>query len=917
MKSRQRLWQRLQRWPGTIKCKEDAKGAEDDRMRPQKLVICGWGPYKDKIEIDFSKFQNKGLFLITGATGAGKTTLFDAISYALYGALSGEIRDKERGSVRSDFAGPDTPTFVELEMLHAGKSYRIVRNPEYMRPKKNASKGNPYTKEKENAILYLPEDRVIEGVKEVNAYMQELMSLDYSQFKQLSMIAQGEFAKLLTASPKEKTKIFREIFGTGIYERFTAQLAVKAKKHYSLMAEQKNKLEEDLRLLAGSVQGMEVPIEIKEAFLSLVNAEYPNYEQIRVHMEELEQEASVGREVYHKAFDRAEKRIEKKSAILVQQKEENKRILELKQALVKEQELEALKEIYVHKRKVYQKAVNAGWVEAAQVHYAQTQKHLQKTEAEWTELKAAMEKDSLTMAQLADFWEHRETSKVVIQAMEELEKTLVNIVRLEGAWREKEQALEQGRERFLRREIASLAAKQAYEEALRLQKYAAIGVAAAMLEDGKPCPVCGSPEHPKPAQKSEEILSEEELEALKNDYEAKEKATTECHSEVIVLQTQAKEERKRLEEERERENKLRQMLDSVEEATCIVFLEKSAKEAEQLWQKQYSTMQRLQTVTEERKERENKLKLQLELLQREVCEARKNFEELMKQYGFSSEQEWEAAYLSKENRDELNKDLEQYQNKVNANRELINHLKQIVKSREPFEVQKLEAELVADKRNKEDALKKWKLWEQFFNELKKTRRLFLEKQEKIEQQSAEYGRIKELENIAAGYNSKKLVFEQYVLAGYFEQILQAANIRFGKMTLGRYEMHRSKEVGDGRTKDNLEIEVMDFYTGKLRSVRTLSGGESFKASLSLALGLSDVIQAMNGGIKVDTLFIDEGFGALDSESLDQACETLMSLVETERLIGIISHVPELRERIHKQIVIDKTGSGSSLKVVIN
>ena len=174
-----------------------------------------------------------------------------------------------------------------------------------------------------------------------------------------------------------------------------------------------------------------------------------------------------------------------------------------------------------------------------------------------------------------------------------------------------------------------------------------------------------------------------------------------------------------------------------------------------------------------------------------------------------------------------------------------------------------------------------------------------------------------MENIASGNNKKKLVFEQYVLAGYFEQILLAANIRFRKMTLGRYEMYRTREVGDGRVKDNLEIEVMDYYTGKARSVRTLSGGESFKASLSLALGLSDIIQAMNGGIKVDTLFIDEGFGALDSESLDQACETLMGLVESERLIGIISHVPELKERIDKQIVIEKTGSGSSLKVVVN
>ena len=202
------------------------------------------------------------------------------------------------------------------------------------------------------------------------------------------------------------------------------------------------------------------------------------------------------------------------------------------------------------------------------------------------------------------------------------------------------------------------------------------------------------------------------------------------------------------------------------------------------------------------------------------------------------------------------------------------------------------------------------------SEVKRCKKQLSEKEKIIREESDEYGFIKELENIASGNNPKRLVFEQYVLASYFDEILKAANIRFRKMSAGRYEMRRAKEVSDGRVKDNLEIEVMDYYTGKPRSVRTLSGGESFKASLSLALGLSDVIQSMSGGIKVDTLFIDEGFGALDSESLDQACNTLNSLVENNRLIGIISHVPELRERISGQLVIEKSGSGSSVKINI-
>lgn len=182
--------------------------------------------------------------------------------------------------------------------------------------------------------------------------------------------------------------------------------------------------------------------------------------------------------------------------------------------------------------------------------------------------------------------------------------------------------------------------------------------------------------------------------------------------------------------------------------------------------------------------------------------------------------------------------------------------------------------------------------------------------------SEEYGYVKDLDNAANGMNPKKLVFEQYVLAAYFEEILRAANVRLMKMTADRYEMSRPDKVTDGRSRDNLEIQVLDYYTGKVRSVKTLSGGESFKASLCLALGMSDVIQAFHGGIRVDTLFVDEGFGSLDSESLDQACETLSSLVEKDRLIGIISHVPELRERIDNQLLVEKTNSGSSIRCVL-
>lgn len=886
-------------------------------MIPQKLVICGWGPYKNRIEVDFTAFENRGIFLITGATGAGKTTIFDAISYALYGALSGETRDKDRNSVRSDFAEAETPTYVKLEMTHAGKTYRIHRNPEYMRPKKRSGGESAYTKEKENAILYLPEEKVIEGVKEVNTYMRSLLALDFSQFKQLSMIAQGEFARLLTASPKDKTKIFREIFGTGIYERFTANLSARAKKYYILIAEQKNKLEEDLRLLATGLADVELEEAKKEELLTLINAQYVNYEQLELCLKEVQTEAEAMRGWQEKAFRSAEKSLEELNASVVQKKEENKRILEYRSALAAGEELENQREQYVQKSAIYQKAVNAGWVERAEFRRKQAEGRLQSLLEEMNALSEEIGTKKETIEQLMPFWEKRDVIKQLIQDMEELEIRIKNSKALEKVLKQKSEELDAGRMLYLKKEESGLVAKNAYEEALRLQKHAAIGLAASLLEKGKPCPVCGSLEHPQPAMVAADLLSEEEIEKLKELYESKEADTKACHAQVIMLQTQVQEYQRNLQAEQEKVAVLEEKLELVTEPLFVAFVEKSAKEASEQWQKKCDAMQKLQTVLQEKEKRLMILGEKKDTFEAEVRDAQKEFLEVLQQFGFANEQEYLEAFLDKNDRDALGKNLEQYQNRVTANKELVQHLSLAVGENTLVDITELENNLERQRQVKEKALKSLRMWEQFLREVKKTYTLFCEKVEKIKEQSKEYGYIKELENIASGNNSKKLVFEQYVLAGYFEEILKAANIRFRKMTSGRYEMHRTQEVGDGRVKDNMEIEVMDYYTGKYRSVRTLSGGESFKASLSLALGLSDVIQAMNGGIKVDTLFIDEGFGALDSESLDQACETLMGLVESQRLIGIISHVQELRERIDKQIVIDKTGSGSTLKVVVN
>lgn len=889
-------------------------------MKPEKLTICGWGPYRELAEIDFDKFGGQGLFLITGATGAGKTTIFDAITYALYGALSGEVRDKERSSVRSDFADADTPTYVELQMLHGGKRYYIKRNPEYLRPKKRSSGGTAYTKEKENAVLSEESGKVIEGVKEVNAYLKEILSLDYTQFKQLSMIAQGEFARLLTASPKDKTKIFREIFGTGIYERFTFHLGQRAKQQYQGIMEQKHKLEEVLNLLEDSIDKSLLSEESRLMFTELISAKNWNYDALANYLKDQKKAVKNALKVSEVELVTAEEQLTEKNGQLTRMQEENKRIQEYLNVSATLEALEAQKEVIEKKEQMGRQAANAGWVEVGDIRLQNADKLLQLSEKEAADLVSDVEARKAELKEKLPVWEKRQELNDFLQKLALLEKEKRDLREVEEELHEKLQKETICKEKFLNEEKKSLLLKQEYEEAVRAKRRAAIGIAAELLEEGKPCPVCGSVEHPNPAAKQEGILTEEELENLKEGLERTEETVNICYREVVILQTRIKDIQEKqiqsIDVIKQLERLQQEVLDQDRDGVFGFFYGQNVDVAAKALQTTIEKVQNLQIILREKQIRQEQLDGIIKQQRKDCQDAAAALKELLLQYGFASREAYQQARLPKQERERLAKEVDEYHRKVSTNRELLLHFENHIKAKEFVDLEPLKEEVLQIQNLKDTVLTKVKSWEMLLHELDRTLKVFQEKRKQVEKLSDEYSYIKELENIASGNNAKKLVFEQYVLAGYFEEILSAANIRFRKMTSGRYEMHRVQEVGDGRTKDNLEIQVMDYYTGKHRSVRTLSGGESFKASLSLALGLSDVIQAMNGGIRVEALFIDEGFGALDGESLDQACETLLSLVESDRIIGIISHVPELRERISKQIVIDKQGSGSTLKMIV-
>lgn len=883
-------------------------------MRPEKLIISGWGPYKNRTEIDFTAFEGRGLFLVTGATGAGKTTIFDAITYALYGSLSGEMREKN--SVRSDFADGDIPTFVELSMHHGGKAYRIVRNPEYTRPRKRGKSG-AFTKEKENAVLYLPDGSILEGTREVNARMQEILVLDYTQFKQITMIAQGEFAKLLTASPRDKTRIFRDIFGTGIYERFGQALRARANTLYAGVMEQRHKLEEDVRLLLADRQAEEMTADLRR----LTEGDNWNYGAVSDALQALQEHAVEREQALQAQCVRLQEKKDGLTGEVTRKRLENEQIERLCQAKELLDRLREQESAMADKKQLCDRARAAASLEPFRIKARSGAARLINAEQKRESLETERGKLLAEKKELAPLAEKKEELQRYLDISRQLMENREQEAACQKDYTAVCQKWEEAKSSYLRTEKVRDEKQKVYEEADRIYKHAVVGIAARLLQPGEPCPVCGSREHPAPAKEEQGLPSEAELKRLQKEYREAEAALQKEQNQAVSLKTLAEEQEKRLGDFREKTA----VLDEAEHAcgeglfTEAIFakngfLQASYQEKAAFVQSRTERLTQLDAMVGAVENQLEEANREIQLGQQEQKASHDALAEALAKEGFASEEACEKALLSPKELRELEEQIAEYTRQRTAADSVKTHLEETLQNREKHDLSVLEEQVQECGRCLAEQQELLRTAHAFCQEVKKTAAQFAKQQKKMEKASAEYGYVKDLDNMASGNNARRLVFEQYVLAGYFEEILRAANLRFFKMTGGRYEMSRVEEAGDGRVKDSLEIQVMDYYTGKSRSVKTLSGGESFKASLSLALGMSDVIQAMNGGIKVDTLFVDEGFGALDGESLDQACETLMGLVEHNRLIGIISHVPELRERIDCQLVVEKTNSGSSVKI---
>ena len=1037
-------------------------------MRPIKLTISAFGPYASKQVIDFEELKGRNIFVISGKTGAGKTTIFDAISYALYGEASGESRETD--SLRSHFADDNTETYVELEFELRGEKYTVNRVP---KQKKKKARGEGYTEKSADATLTLPDGKVITKVKNVTDKIIEILGITREQFKQIVMLAQGEFKKLLLADSVEREGIFRKIFNTYDFEKIQAELKDKAANLSKNRTKSKHEMEINLKNIKGEHD--------------IVIDEYVDFPLV---IEKLKDLLERDNNIY-KTLNEEGKEVDNN----LQVKNQEKAIIETNNNLLKEKEIitKALEELlskedeYKNKSKTIIDGKNAKEVKYIEDKLIETTKKLTKREEDYNlslknidSLKLKQE-EANKLLQIEESKEcDREKLSVEINNLNKLEEKIIELdslnnkvmhlkqsaensklqiinnkketeelkkskeekelqlkdiatletkkVELESDIKAKNKTLDEVRELFkvIRSfqntyiehnnkakeykefEVEYKKVKENYEKMDDLYKKEQAGILASKLQENEPCPVCGSTNHPNKATIKEnlKIPTKEELKVSKENLDKLEKENLEKINNLTTLNSnkttyleqvnnhlsmlsatlnidktfnsetakvvknlgtelksvidKLKDELLKVIDKISLKEKIEKELNLI--TTTINEREHSLIKLEEC-EKNYTTelTQNITKIDEYKKEipenitdlktlnnlievktkelnisKEKLAKLRLENenlakklegenstskeinksieeLKLEIANNKANFNEAIKEQGFDNIQTYEDAKLQISMVESLEKEVENYNSELKLTKakqeDIINKTKDIVF----MDITTIDEEIRSIQNNKKELESKLRELHAIIvgnkTILKNVENLNIEFKE-IEE---EYKVLGELADLANGKKAPYISFERYILASYFEDIIEAANIRLEKMTGDRFSLIRKTSKSKGAGQKGLELEIYDNYTDSSRDVSSLSGGESFKASLSLALGLSDIVQSNAGGVSLDTMFVDEGFGTLDPQSLDNAIDSLLELQRGGRLVGIISHVEELKERIDAKLEVTSTSKGSKVE----
>lgn len=917
-------------------------------MRPILLKMSAFGPYARQTEVDFEKLGHSGLYLITGDTGAGKTTIFDAITFALFGEPSGSNR--EVSMLRSRYADMDTPTEVELTFEYDRRRYVVKRNPGgYERA---AKRGGGTTKELQMAELTLPDGRVISKQREVNETIREIVGIDRDQFAQIVMIAQGDFRKLLQASTEERGKILQNVFRTKqfqiLQEKISRESADLKRQNEGLKCSIQQYIDgvccqaDDVRMLRlEKAKKGEMLMEDAVSLISdIISQDVAREQTLAEQMAETEQQL----EQQTAAITEAES--QRNREVALQKLEEDAAAeKERRDALV-----EALAQETAHKPELDAAIAQMTVIDAQMPEYdtgeekKQLRAEIQKTiEAHRKSIQTASSAISSLAEQLAKWKQEQTERKNAGEAKARLEnekqqqegrqKELTALSDAIFAYETVQKQLTEAQKIYLAAQAAAEAAGASYDGLHRAYLDAQAGILAEDLQEGSPCPVCGATHHLRLAIKPENVPTKAQLDAAQKKAKAAGEQAVDASQQAQQIRGNVQEQEKQL------HNRLQVVLPDCKDlaaAPAQIALQQAAimERCNQLAAQIAEEDERLRRRTEleeliPRKEQEKTdLEGQCNGLQAQLSSHEATLQALTIQLAELAEklkyEDRAAALKARQELVSVQKDLqlrmETAQKNYDAHEKRMSELK--------GQVAQLKEQLAASKPYDMEALQKQK------------EKLLLQKGEIAKQQKAvnsrlvsnqsalssiekraeEAARVEKrrlwmtaLSNTANGslIGKEKVTLETYVQMTYFDSVLRHATTRLMIMSGGQYELRRSLEAENNRSKSGLDLDVLDHYNGTLRSVKSLSGGEAFLASLSLALGLSDEIQSSAGGIHMDTMFVDEGFGSLDSETLRQALRALNDLTGGNRLVGIISHVTELKERIDKQILVRKDCTGGS------
>ena len=928
-------------------------------MRPLRLTLSAFGPYAAETTLDLEKLGKGGLYLITGDTGAGKTTLFDAITYALYDHSSSGIR--EGSMLRCKYADDKTPTFVELEFEVHGVRYTVRRNPEYQRPK---TRGEGMTTEKADATLTYPDTRPpVTKAKDVTAAVQEIIGLDYNQFSQIVLIAQGQFTKLLNASTEERSRIFRKLFRTQRYAQLQERLQAEAAALNQQRTAQNAKLDS---LLAGLQFSPEDPD--AEALRALCAQTVP--ETALALLDALTARQAAALEEIGNALHTTEAQLDK----VQQQLGAAAQAQRLAQQLAARQaELAAAKPALDAARvEADRHAGDAAQLDALTAQVTQAQSALaaydaldtlcrQQTEArdaarlaaaqahkrrtQLDSLNAALAAAETELAALAD----ADTRLLALQnhsaqlcqrgeALAKLEQRLADCQR-------QAKAAHKAQENYRAAAAAQDEARARQNTLERAFLDAQAGLLAESLVEGAPCPVCGSTHHPARALLPHTAPTQAQLETARQAAAAADRQAQTASAAAQSALAAANEAKTSL--RRDAETLLPERFTTPEGTVPLTFALMTNVLAEETAALQ--TEQADCTAQCRQADADCRRKAQLEADRQAKTRQRPALEQAAAEADRSAAAQNASADALEgqiaERRAALpyprRADAQAALNKLEADRRTLRtgmdtaqrKLKQAEQSVAAAEaaVEALTAQQTAAQKElparsaEELAAQQTELTaarealrsreKQLSAQLLPNRKTAVQYRAAAETRQTLESRWQWVSALAATAggtltSKQKIRLEAYIQMNYLDRILRYANTRLMQMTAGQYELERIGAENQ-RSQSGLDLGVIDHYNGTRRSVKTLSGGESFKASLALALGLSDEVQSSAGGIRLDTLFLDEGFGSLDEESLELAIRVLSGLTEGDRLVGIISHVGALKDRIDRQVVVHKARTGGS------